>query len=207
MAYSIPNLAIIELSYQMSYASQRYMCLFHYQYIGPTIMDGGAQLESLANFWADTNIDGRANEWRALLPDNVKVDYATAQYIHPIRYVRAVSPVGDFGTRAATASGNLAGVITKRSALASNHGIGSIHIPVSTSSFDVANGQLTPSLIEEYDNWAGIMAEQPEWGGEGGKLSPVILNKANPALSLNIEMCFPQLTARTMSRRTVGRGI
>lgn len=130
------------------------------------------------------------------------------QCIYPTRLAPATFPKTELGGYITdTESANLAGVITRRGDLANRSNVGSLHIVAPMGVAGVVNGQVTA----EWKTALDLLAEQVEQVYNeivfNSTWEPVLFNKNAPSVVTKVTDAFPQITARTMRRRTVGLGI
>lgn len=149
---------------------------------------------------------GLVTTYLATTGQNFTVTELWIQDIRPQRYAAfryLVNETGELNTSSQTT--NVAGVITRRGALANRSAIGSVHIPIPSDSAWIVAGRLTPGMQTQLDLHAASMTAIIEVGGL--TLQPGLLNNASGLVSTPVTLAFPQETARVMRRRTVGLGI
>lgn len=145
--------------------------------------------------------------WTAVMPDDYTLNAIRAQVIKPVRTAYVEKLIVDLGDLVADQiqTANLSWVFVKQSDAAGRRGKGTTHmlLPVSTW---MSNGSLTG--VGSADREALIAAiPQIVTVAAGGTYEPIIYHPDfSPAFS-RITHCTIKSEIRTMSRRTVGRGI
>jgi len=100
---------------------------------------------------------------------------------------------------------NIAGVIVRRGEIADRKNVSTLHVPIGDDSDCIDSGRLTDDLMLALNDLAGILDNVLTV--TGATLNPVIPNFNSAVNPVLIVQAFAKNTARTMSRRTVGRGI
>ena len=132
------------------------------------------------------------------------------QKIASVRQVRLVESLSSGpGVRAASQVTQLAGVISRFGEVASRRARGRVYIPISSG--DVTSGAIVFALAGILASVAQQMLVEIPVLVNVATLKPWIYTppKGNPPLATNVQLygTAVQTTARTLTRRTVGRGI
>lgn len=138
---------------------------------------------------------------------NCALDKVTIQQIATLRYVAKTYVKAEAGTVAGTTdTANLSAAISRRSVRADRRGVGTIKIPLPIATTTIVDGVLTEAYETLLTAHAAVMLEEIETD-TAAVFRPVLFHRdLNPNFSY-VEEVFHQEYARTMSRRTVGRGI
>lgn len=196
---------IIQVTFLGLWHSQQVQNTFRYQVFGlvgsPTVTTVAAQLEALL-----TSVGNLEQLFLALCPPQYALSGIRIQTIVPTRVAASVftsASVGTFGFGSSTA--NLAGVITRRGALANKHNVGSIHVPYPNLDTGITNGKVSTGWVTAGLSLAGFMVTNLTVSG-GTQMAPVLSWGKAIINTTQIDDAFVQATLRTMRRRTVGVG-
>lgn len=151
---------------------------------------------------------GLAKTVRDLVSTSCTLDTHDYQAIAPSRYYVQEFPLDLTGVIGGTPlPQNVSQVITRKTALAGRRNIGSVHIPPPGVA-QVNSGQWTVAhfnMMDAYGDQLIIVVDPPL---ALCTHTPVMWTRTLPAATAQqLQLAFPQRTARVMGRRTVGRGI
>jgi len=201
---------IIQVTYRSTWAAQRILMVRHFV-VNTTTSTASvlADLSDIAEIAADSSPGTIFNTLQAALPSNVQIDTVRAQRIYPNRTAFVDQVVDLPGGNANDAdAGNVAAVITLRTELGGRDQISNVHVgPVPGNVF--TEGFINPTYLTTLDALktallSGLLTDAP--GNIG--LKPVVFHsKKVPPTWDQLLTGTVQQTLRTMSRRTVGRGI
>ena len=142
----------------------------------------------------------------ACCPPQYALQNLIIQTIAPIRYIRDVFAIGADGTFGeASATANLAGVITRRGGTANKKNVGSLHVPYANLDPGMTNGGISAAMLATLTALAAQMVLEVPLVGLA-TLQPVLLTGKLVVNTVPIVAAFPQFTVRTMRSRTVGHG-
>lgn len=204
---------IMQLSYRGTVAGQRIIMTRFYRCTAPSDPGNTYQDDMQGVIIEATKVAAGSisQTYLACLPSSYTLNEVRAQIVKPVRYVTVgVFQTAKVGTN--TGSGNvtnLAGVITFRTGLAGRKQVSNVHIGPVPSDAPSA-GVLEAAYRLVLDNLKGALLNilTPS-GFDVGSWTPCIWHRKvpGPAISYDyIQSGVVQQTARTMSRRTVGRG-
>jgi len=200
---------IFQVNINWSVYGQRLMNVLHYRC---TAVDGAptrlAQQTELLNVLFDDT--AFLADLRNATPQDVSLYSVSAQAIEPVR-VRATTQLKDLpGLIEQDANtSNVCAVITKYTDFATRNQIGAMHIPIGGGPMYVADGLLAAGQVTVIDAVA-LHLTDPVVGALNNDYAPVIFHRARPNIPAGYDYLTAtrtQLTARVMTRRTVGRGI
>lgn len=100
---------------------------------------------------------------------------------------------------------NSAQVITRRGDLATRSNVGSMHL-VLPSQDPGSNGEISGGALTRLSAMAAWMTTSPTFPSGNGTVEPVLYHRNKTPNFTLITQAIPQLTVRTMHRRTVGLG-
>jgi len=203
--------AILEFRILQRMSGQTIMNVLHYKYSGAaaTVVEG----DSVAVIVRDQiflDPGGIIPTLKTISNAAWAYEGLEFQWIHPTRYVssRVNSLAGPGAAAGSPLPQNVHQTVTKRSIIASKHGVGSFHL-TGMSIGDVILGSITAARITAITPIVVKMIEQVDVSAVEGALTmtPTILNKASPISSQNYNQVLIQNTVRVQRRRTVGVGI
>lgn len=122
--------AVVLVTYRSDFAQQRYLLTLTYR-ISATNSTQTPALDTIdiVTFFTNTAAGTLQANYRNCLADNVTINRVNAQGIWPIRFIRQQAVVANAGTWGATAvTGNVAGVLTLRTALSGRKQVSNKHI-------------------------------------------------------------------------------
>lgn len=205
MAYPISVGSIVEVTFPYRVNSQLCMAVLHYKLRSGSVSDGATNLQALLT---DLNAVGGLHEAMSFCQsEDATYPELRAQVISPLRFV----PETQLSNRSQGAitepcnNQQVAIAVTKRSELASRHGIGTLHLGGIADTFCTA-GRVASAFGSIINLFAGQLNDDVTLTGSV-IYDPVIYNRSNPSLSAVITTASYQDTLRTMRRRVVGRGI
>jgi len=187
---------------------QNILNVFHYRCsTAPSTGTPAENLSSLIVFLWEVDTGYLEPAWLECLPNDYTLNAVRAQVVAPVRgaYVeRLIVDDGDIDTNVLNTP-NLTWVFVKQAELAGRRGRGTTHMVVPTTDW-ISNGELAASGGASRDALVALMDDQITVPA-GGVFEPVIYHPGfSPSFS-RITHCTIKQEIRTMSRRTVGRGI
>lgn len=204
MAYPVASLSILEIQYRYKIQGQQCINVFHYQVDG-AVVDGAAVL---ATFALDFSMNV-ANVLKANQTNDVTDIHLRSQWVHPVRYVPQILPVGDtFGdVLPPTESIGTCVVLKKLTDRASRSARGRIFLGgVAEASINI--GTLESTFYTTITGqWATAAIYNLADATEGRFAAPVIWSYSDPAGVDEITASAVDRYARYQRRREVGRGI
>lgn len=156
---------------------------------------------------------GGAGTIRTLLTQclaaNAEIIGYTAQKVSPTRQMKVSLPVSRFGLQGAVCTfQNVSAVITRRGLVADKRSISTLHMP-GLPDDQAFQGEIVPGFKVVMNLLCNKLITN--WGPyvDGSEYENVIINRLGPGIlaSRLIVQATPQVTVRTMRRRTVGIGI
>ena len=207
MPYTVTNGAILEVSIRGVYETQRFISLFHYRYERPSgEVDGRVLINTVNPLINAVGLNFLVSNYADAVHQSAVLEEVVYQWIWPTRRARVVkTPAVLSGTQPGDkAAPNLAMALTKQSDLAGRAGVGTLHMPALTLG-NLNGGYFTLFGQDTYGKMLTRLSDviNIEFGEN---LIPVILHRANPAVSPAITNAYSNNTVRTMHRRTVGLG-
>jgi len=209
---ALPDLAIVEITYNYSFANQRYMNVLHYQKFAPqtVVTDIPTELDQIKTEAARVGAGTLSTAIHDCIPPNVDVDFVRVQEIYPSR--SAVVDSGSLGAGSAinnAVTGNIAAVITKRTQFAGRDQVGAVHIPCVPPD-ECADGEIDNggAYYASLQALAGKLIDNLVPVGTGALYRPVLFHRlTQPPTSTQVWSTIVQPQVRVMRRRTVGLGI
>jgi len=202
----INNGALLEVVIHSTNSGQRQMTVLHYR-----LTDLGApadqweKLEAVDDRFAA--VDGIYDAIADVSGNDCEFQPVQLQWIFPERYAFRTfgsMPLLGQAVQGCEVSG-VAATITKRGVESGRHNIGSVHMP-NCPKESIASSMWSDPNLTLYGTLATRL-RTPFTLATGGTLTPVIFNKANPALSVEVFGTTLQPEVRYQRRRTVGLGI
>lgn len=202
--------AIVLVSYQSTYNSQRYLLTHTYRI--ETTNSGQTPAQDTEDILATMTGTGAADlltKYRACLGTNVTIDEAVVQGIWPTRFVRRSVGLALGGSMADTAdTGNVAGVVTMRTELAGRGQIANKHIgPPGRSGLNT--GSISNDLLSALNILGAQLAADVQVAlsaaGQSIEMVPVIFHRAS-GTSNPIDDHIVSGRVGTMRRRTLRVG-
>lgn len=193
------------LTYRGTLFGQRVMTVLRFYVTTASARDTVIEdLADVAEFYQDT-----ANELTAAyleaLTGQVTVAEVRAQRIYPTRSIYMSKVIDEVGVNPGTAeTANICGVLTKRSALAGRHGVGSVHFP-GLSATDCVDGTITGGYQTKMGLFGAALIGTKTIVGSGLAFRFCTGAGTYGPLSQIIET-VPQDTCRVMRRRTLRIG-
>lgn len=210
MARFVVSQDILEVRLLGRMNGQRLMNVLHYRLgvDGASVLEGDDVITAAATS-AFENAGGILQILKAISNPAWTYEGALYQWIYTTRYtaVRRNNAAGP-GSFAGTAlPPNVSSTITKQSVHGTRHGIGSIHIG-GMGLNDITVGMLTVARVENLAGLAELLTVDIPLPTVPNalELTPIILNKASPQLSLTWHTATIQNESRVQRRRTVGLG-
>lgn len=200
--YAIPVNAILEATIRGILAQQTTLSVFHYMLNDAAIPDGEA---FFTPFNASFNVaTGVVDLYRLACCEDFSLQEVTYQWISPTRFrKKSFAPfIGGGAIVDNSLPPNVAQVVTKRSDVATRHGVGTLHVP-SVPFGQVDQGIISVPQLAKLNSLAATLSALLVTA----RMTPILLNRAAPAQSPTITSAVAQRTVRTMRRRTVGLGI
>lgn len=200
---------ILEYTIQSTLYNQRVMTVLHFRvFLAMTDTNPITNAATFLTRVAPAGPFDLITGYRALISSDLTVNFHTAQYINPVRYVRQLATLTLGGTVASTSlTANTSAVISKTCQIAGRSNRGNIHIPgVPSNSY--TSGSVIAGYLANMQTWANLTLAPITEGGAGGAWQQVIFHR-NPAAPTRFTDVFamqPQATMRVMRRRTVGVG-
>lgn len=203
MPYPVADGSILEVTIQGRHNDQTVLSLFHYRLVGSLgLPDGEAAIDTFdAEFQA---AGGIADQYVACCSNEYLSTRIHYQWIYNLRYHKKdfAGRNGDGKIAVPAHPQNVGSAITKWNNRASRHSRGTLHMPAVPQTFTTA-GRLNGVGLLTYQTLATLLNQTLVTG----TMEPVLLNKANPSLSLLIDGATVEETSRINRRRTVGLGI
>ena len=203
----LPVNSIIEGTLVGELHSQTIMSVFHYKVFTPSSTT--LVTDEIADFLDAWTIGGGGSfysDYLACLPENYIASFATAQAIHPTRYIRTRINKTGAGLRPEARQANLQASITTQTILAGRPYVGGKRLPISSDDSD--GGVITGSLKTALDNFTVDMLVNVTVAIGGGVYEPCIYHRPPSTLAASpITRAFAQTSTRVLRRRTVGLGI
>jgi hypothetical protein len=204
MPYSVPDGAIVQVTFSGKVLNQQMLSVLHYQYENPGgSEDGAALLDGLAE---ELNIaDGLHDKYTACLSTDYTFGRIRTQWIIPTRYAYFEKlPTITQGQDAGRVIGpNAAIAINKRTEIAGVHGRGVLHMPGVSTTW-ITGGQLNVAGFAVYNTLGAKLIE--DLTVLAGTFHPIIFNRATPGEVAFLNNWVTSPDVRTMHRRTVGLG-
>lgn len=207
MPYNIDSGAILEVSMIGGLASQRVMVVRHYV----VSMDFTSNHDGVAQivlFDAEIGAAGGLQEMMAgAMSSDVAIERFRYQWIYPTRYAYIeLTPSivnGTLGTPSAPPG--TSGAITLQADTTGRHSRGTTHVP-GVPAADIVLGYITAPTIDAYSDLKDALVANVSTEVTLNTYEPIVYNRVQPQFSAIISHGATQNTARTMSRRVVGRG-
>lgn len=203
MPYPVADGSILEVTIQGRHNDQTVLSLFHYRLVGSLgLPDGEAAIDAFdLEFQA---VGGIADQYLSCCSNEYLGTRIHYQWIYNIRYHKKdfANRNGDGKVAVPAHPQNVGSAITKFNNIAGRHSRGTLHMPAVPQTFTTA-GRLNGVGSLTYLT----LASQLQTVLVTGTMEPVLLNKANPALSKVIDGATVEETTRINRRRTVGVGI
>jgi len=205
MPSSLSNDDIVQFTAVSSFGNQIGLFTWHYKMSG--LVGTMTDQDLLDQFIASVTVIPL--RLRATMSDEARYDGMMAQKIWPARFA-AVQNLTDAGLGAEVNSGlprQVSGIITKQTPVATRHGRGRVYIPFPSSTFLSPSGDNTDIPTAAYmpfladigtDICSGFTAIV---GANNIAATPIVFNRANPLLSLNITGSRPNRKWATQRRR------
>ena len=200
---------IVLVSLRGSVANQRILCVLTYAVKTPGT--GGHSVSDECISFATACKSGGTNDIMTSYLDCLQDEYTaqdvTVQCVAPVRYVSERATDASGGTGGPGNYTNLAACLTKRCVFAGRKFVASMHIgPISNGA--ATDGILTNTMLAKMLVLAGKFENNITYIG-AGVLEPVIWHRNTPGPAIDftpINEVVTEDAARTMRRRTVGRG-
>jgi hypothetical protein len=211
MPYSIPPNAIAEITLVQRLYGQKIYMVRHYIRDPEETNPIGDGRDQLTKFTAQFSQQAArpCEELSSYQTTDITTDYIQGQWIYPTRwsYLRIQPTFPNGLLNPPTIPQNLAAVVTLQADEAGRTARGDVHIAGLDTEVTEA-GELLP-LGKQHVAIIGASLVAVLSGGDLGdtNMLPIIYHRTAPQLSKIARRFTVQETIRTMSRRTVGRGI
>jgi len=200
--------AIIQVTALQQRDNQQILNVFHYRCTtAPSTGTEAANTLALIDHLWQVPAGTLGPLWQAVNADDTFLNRVRGQQIAPTRLAYVESLIVTSGNIAVNPveTANLSWVFVKQSEFAGRRGKGTTHMLLPTTDW-MSGGNLFPTGQADRDAFMGAIDDQVTVAA-GGVYEPVIFH---PNFSPNfhrITHCTQKPEIRTMSRRTVGRGI
>jgi len=187
---------------------QNVLNIFYFRCTTPASTGTAAEnLSTLIDHLWDDAVGTWYSVWLNLMPNDYTLQFIRMQVVAPTRqaYVEELQVFDGFIDVDPIQTANLSWVFLKQSALAGRRGVGPTHMLVPSMQW-AQNGNLT--AVNQAERTALMtLVPQVVTVAAGGVYEPVIYHPGFSPNFTRITHCTQKNEIRTMSRRTVGRGI
>lgn len=208
MADPVPGIGdIYQVTFRSTLFNQMILNTFLYR------LESTAGLTSVFSIYNDLDnyVEGAGSlkpTFLAVTPTNMTLNQIWIQRIYNGRVRKSVYGVGLPGSAGAAANtANQAASIERRGDLANKHNVGRLQVVIPSGSTWQDSGEVTSAGLTALVDLADAMTSTLTGGPGTTIFTPVLARKTGLTYSFDyITVATPQLTVRTMRRRTVGVG-
>lgn len=206
----LPLNAIVEVSFNTTYASQRYLNIRHLRVSVPVPAGTTVQqeMEALLDALTLNAVGSYRKTFLGLLSSSHTLTSMRVQPVRPTRQVFFTRNINVPGENVGVApTGNIAAVLTFKTLSAGRDQIGSFHMPGVPADV-LVQGRIDNAYAALLDGLGLVLTSGQIVAATGGEYLPVIFHRNATIVppSDDIVNWIVQSTARTMRRRTVGVG-
>lgn len=206
-ALALPLNTIIEATIEGLCLQSKILNVFHY--VVTTSSTTPNLSDEMAHFldrWTATGVGSFRTDFLELMPDNYTWQYAHAQPVAPDRYVKYRIAINANGIGDPTEVTNMNASLTLQTDFGGRKFVGGKRIMQNPA--NAVAGSWSPTTLTKLQTFCeDILAPVTATSG-GGVYTPCLWHRNEDPSTYNIlRRGFPQTTARTMRRRTLGLGI
>jgi hypothetical protein len=200
---------ILEFAYLGTLYGQRVMTVLHYTVsVAPTEQNPLVGCTNFLNRTAHGATNDLVSNYLGCISSDYTLDFTTAQYIAPTRFVRRTLAAGIAGALASPArTPNTAATLTKTTDKSGRRYRGSVHLP-GVPDNRYANGVLDATMLGYLASLAATLISDVTEATGTGVWAPCIWHRHKPVTTDHdaVAAIVAQTTVRVMRRRTVGVG-